>query len=423
MRTRRRLGAVLAGIGLLAILALTLGPNARQTGLSAQTPLLCLVCGESGGVDVVLNLLLFLPLSAGLALAGWRWGRIVAACALLSLGIETAQYFLVTGRDASLSDLITNTISGALGAGLGARLGLLLAPHPALARRLSRSAGAAWLGLVAFTGLTMRPWAPDGPLRNYCSPVYPTGEVFSSTARAMTLNGVALACDQDLQDGEAARRAMRRGEIHLETVADLAPPEGGRQVIHLIRGGDASLVFLAQQDRTAILQVPTAAKALRLFAPVVRLPEGFPATDGGPVTLVGEVRHGRVRLATSHEGTRRATELALSPSHGWTLVFAGGLRPGAGLRLLTALWLGALILPAGYWAGYAAGRARAFAMLAGAVIVALGAVPALAGLEPVQWSDWAGAASGLVLGGALSRVATYLQSRCGSPSTGAYSSS
>ena len=80
---------MVAGVGLVAILALTLYPNPRQAPVAQQTPLLCLVCGETGGADVALNLLLFMPLAAGLALLGWPWTRIVAGCALLSLGVET----------------------------------------------------------------------------------------------------------------------------------------------------------------------------------------------------------------------------------------------------------------------------------------------------------------------------------------------
>ena len=103
MPTARRLGAVLAILGLLAILALTLSPNPRQVRVAAETPLLCLVCGEFGGADIALNLLLFMPFGAGLALLGWPWGRVVATCAALSFGVETVQLAAHTGRDASLS--------------------------------------------------------------------------------------------------------------------------------------------------------------------------------------------------------------------------------------------------------------------------------------------------------------------------------
>ncbi len=423
MRTARRLGAVLAGVGLLAILVLTLLPNPPQAGIADRTPLYCLVCGESGGADVALNLLLFVPMAAGLALLGWPWARIVAVCALLSLAVETVQYVSATGRDASLSDLVTNTTSGALGAAIGRRFGLLLAPSPALARRLSLLAGAAWLGALVFTAVAMRPWAPAGRLRNYCTASYPTSEVFSGTPRSMALNGVVLACDQDVPDPRTVRRALRRGEVTLHTVALGGDPSRGREVVHLVRTPRAALVVLAQEGRAAVFQAPTVAQRFELFAPVVRLPRAFPVRPGARVELLGETEGRRLRLSSVHDAERRSVELDLSPSWGWTLLFAPGLEPGTPLRVTAALWLGALILPAAYWAGLSGRPLGGIGELGAVVIAGLGLLPAVTGFAPVHWSEWLGAGGGIAAGWALSRIATYLQSRCGSPSTSAYSSS
>jgi hypothetical protein len=423
MTTVRGLAALLAGVGLLAILGLTLSPNPQQAEVADLTPLLCLVCGEAGGTDVVLNLLLFMPMAAGLALLGWPWGRVAAVCALLSLGVETAQYFPLTGRDASLSDVLTNTTGGAAAAAIAMRLERLLAPGPALARRLSLTAAAAWLGILAFTALSLRPWAPPGRLRNYCTPSFPTSEVFAGTARAMTLNGVALACDRDVPHGTTVSRELHRGAVALETVAAAGEPSGGRKVIHLVRGPTASAVVLAQHGRSAEFQAPTAAQAIRMFAPVVRLSRAFPSRAGQPVELVAQVDGRRLRLAAAHESGRRSVELALSPSYGWTLLFSPGIEPGVRLRVTAALWLGMLILPAAYWAGFVARPLGAFGALGGAVIAGLGLLPAVSGFEAVHWSEWLGAGGGIALGWALARIAAYLLSRCGSPSTSAYSSS
>ena len=420
MRTARRLGAALAIVGLLAILVLTLSPNPRQDRVVNQTPLLCLVCGEFGGADVVRNLLLFLPLGAGLALLGWSWGRVVGFCALLSLGVETLQYAAHTGRDASLSDLLTNTTSAALAAAAVGRLGVLLTPRPPVARRLSLAAACGWLGLLILTAASMRPWAPAGRLRNYCSAAFPTAELFSGTARRMTLNGVALSCDQEVPRSEI-RRQISRWEIGLETMAVAADPSPERRIIHLVRSPGVTLLVLAQLDRSAVFQAPTRAQSFGFFAPAVRLQDAFPARPGGPVELAAETEGHRLRLSAVHDGNRRSVELALSPSFGWTLIFGVPIGPGVHLRLLAGLWLGALVLPAAYWAGFGARPAAAFGALGAVVVAGLGLVPALAGFDPVHPSEWIGAAAGVTLGWALSQIAAYLQSRCGSPSTSAYS--
>jgi hypothetical protein len=422
MLTRRWLGATLASVGLLAILVLTLYPNPRQARVADHTPLLCLVCGEAGGADVVLNLLLFIPLAAGLTLLGWSRVRVVAVCFLLSLGVETLQLAAHTGRDASLSDLLTNTTSGALGAAIARRVDLLLAPGPVLARRLSLAAAAAWLGILVFTAVSLRPWAPAGRLRNYCTASYPTSEIFSGTARTMTLNGVALFCDADLPRG-GIRREIRRGEVALQTVALAGDPSLHRRVIHLVRTPGKTLLVLAQQGRTAVLHAPTLAGAFGLFAPAVRLQRAFPSRPGGPVELDAGTDGRRLRLSAAHDGGRRRVELPLSPSYGWTLLFPVPIGPGAVLRIVTALWLAGLILPAAYWAGLGTRPAVALGTLGAVAIAGLGLVPALAGLDRVHWSDWLGMGGGVAVGWALAQVATYLQSRCGSPSTSAYSSS
>lgn len=422
MRTVRVLGAVLAGVGLLAILSLTLTPSPQQQDMADRTPLLCLVCGETGGADVVLNLLLFVPLAVGLGLLGWRWGRVVAFCLLLSLAVESFQYFSRSGRDASLSDLITNTISGALGAAIAARLGRLLLPAPGAARRLSLAGAAVWLGLLVFTAVAMGPWVPAGQVRNYCSAAYPTSEIFTGTARAMALNGVALSCDADVPRWPAVRSELRRGSVRVETVADAGPP-AGRRVIHLVRAPAATLVVLAQQGRAAVFQVPTVAQAFELFAPVLRLSRAFLPGAVGPVELHAEMEGRLLRLSAAHDGGRRAIELPLSPSYGWTLLFARGIEPGIPLRLIAALWLGALILPSAYWAGLASHPIGSLGVVGTVVIAGLGLLPAVTGFQAVHWSEWLGAGGGIALGWALTRIAAYLQSRCGSPSTSAYSSS
>jgi VanZ like family len=422
MRTVRRLGGMLAGAGLLAILALTLKPNPRQSGISGLTPLLCLVCGESGGVDVVLNLLLFMPMAAGLALTGWPWARIVAACALTSLVVESLQYLPFTGRDASLSDVLTNTGGGALAAALAARYRRILAPGPVLAQRLALGATAAWLAMLAFTSFAMQPWVPDGQLRNYCTAGFPTPEIFAGTARAMTLNGVTLACDRAVPGAEAIRDQLHRGAIALQVVAESGRPKAPKRIIHVVRAPHASVVTLIQHRRSLVFQAPTNALRLRLHPPLIRLSDAFPDRAGLPVALTADLRDRRMTVSATHDGGRGSQELPLSPAQGWTLL-SRATEQGVPPRLAGALWLGALLLPAAYWTRLTARPARTLVAVAGAVVAGLAVLPRLTGFHPSHWSEWLGAGAGVALGWALPRIAAYLQSRCASPSTSAYSSS
>jgi hypothetical protein len=106
----------LTAIGIGGILITTLYPSPDNAKEAALTPLWCLVCGSDGGADVLLNIFLFIPFAIGLRLSGLSWRRVIGISALVSLAVEILQLEVVPGRDASLSDLLTNTSGSAVGA-------------------------------------------------------------------------------------------------------------------------------------------------------------------------------------------------------------------------------------------------------------------------------------------------------------------
>ena len=69
--TSRSAGLALAAAGLLFIARATLTASPDPNGLALMTPLWCVVCGDSGGADIVANLLLFVPFNC-LLLYAWR---------------------------------------------------------------------------------------------------------------------------------------------------------------------------------------------------------------------------------------------------------------------------------------------------------------------------------------------------------------
>ena len=70
---------------------------------------------------------------------------------------------------------------------------------------------------------------------------------------------------------------------------------------------------------------------------------------------------------------------------------------GPNFRILTALWLGGLLFPTGYWAGRTGLRVVP-ALAWGAVGLTLAAVPWMFGLPAIPWSEWLAAVLGLGLG-------------------------
>jgi VanZ like family len=421
MTPRRRVGALLAGLGTIAILLLTLGPSPEQTPYSSLTPLLCLVCGPHGGADVLLNTLLFAPMATGLRLLGWPWRRVVATAALLSLSIELLQYYVVPGRDASLSDLLTNTAGAAIAAGFAPHLERIVLPDRVRARHLVLGGIALWLGLLTISAFAMMPWVPSGTLRNDCTRSEGKPEIFTGTVRSVRLNGIPLPCDSEIPAQAQVRAALERGAADLDVVAASGYPRG-RRVFLAVRVARGYLMVLSHQGRSANLSTPTAANHLGFHSPIVSLPHAFPPAPGIPGRLEGGMRDRRLWIASEYLGERRMAQVALSPSHGWSAIAGWGIRPDARFRAATALWIGLLILPAAYWASFVRAPAWALGRIVPTLAAGLGGLPMLTGYPPVHWSEWMGGCFGVMLGWALCRFAAYLQSRCGSPSTSAYSS-
>ena len=112
MRRERVAGAALAAAGLLFVLAATLTPVPGEVYL---LPARCVICGAYGSVDFFNNVVMFVPLAAGLALAGVRRWLVLLLCFLLTGLIELLQVAVIVGRDANLGDVLANTLGGAVG--------------------------------------------------------------------------------------------------------------------------------------------------------------------------------------------------------------------------------------------------------------------------------------------------------------------
>jgi glycopeptide antibiotics resistance protein len=114
-----RRGWSIAAAGCTAlILVATLSPEPEAVGIGCQWPW-CLF-------DVAQNLVLFAPLGASLFLATRSHTKSIIAGAALSLAVELLQLHVIRGRDASLSDWISNTMGTAAGTGVAAAVDAIL---------------------------------------------------------------------------------------------------------------------------------------------------------------------------------------------------------------------------------------------------------------------------------------------------------
>lgn len=159
-------------LALLAILVATLEPTQID---EYATNAFCLLCPWDT-VDILENILLFAPLGIALSLRGVGGGWGLMTSMSLSLTVEVAQIW-IPGRDASLTDVVSNTLGAAVGIAVAhTRLGDMLSialsmiarvltrPEPRLASRLAL--GAAMMTSVVFT-LTDVLLTPSFPRTTY----------------------------------------------------------------------------------------------------------------------------------------------------------------------------------------------------------------------------------------------------------------
>ncbi len=396
--------------GALGLIGLaTLIPHPEQAALSRSTPLGCLVCGELGGVDVVLNLALFVPLGIALDRLGLTVLRCVVVALTTSLAIELAQATLVAGRDPSLSDLVTNSAGGWIGALAGAGFGRLWRPEQGLAERLALGAAAGWLLLLAGTAWAVLP-APPGPaLAIVEAPRLPLVDTFAGRIESVQVTGTIAA--RSLTVHASAR--LDGWTDHLAPAVDLLGP---RRIV---------AARLGQLGQKVTFGLRSNASRVRLRPPLVKVYRALPPAGGQRVELSGGMRGPLLWARAEAEGHVEAAELPLTPGLGWLLLLPLTFYPfDYWPELTTAAWVALPLLLVGFWAGRRAAWARMTAPHAATVVagaglllaIGLSLLPVLFGLAAEGWVTWAACAAALAAGWIAGRYAPGAASTSAPPS-------
>lgn len=412
-RRQRRLGYRLAAAGLALIAFLTLIPEPEAAASAASTPITCLVCGDLGGLDVLLNVLLFVPLGLGLALAGFSWRRAVLLAALLSLTVELLQVTMIAGRDASLGDVLTNALGGGVGSLIGLHWRSLVFPGPGGARRLALTyallLGWIWAGTAWALGPT---WPTGSPWYGQWAPQLRHMKPFLGTPLLIVAGGEPLlpgrAIDQGrLEDAVAANPVIAFRAVLGPRPAQLAP------VGSIFDAHKREVLLLGQDRQDLAFRYRMRASIVRLRTPLAILRDGMSGNPGDTVEAEGALRNGALELRSRLQGDERSRRLPLSASWGWALITPWESILGEGVRLLTALWIIGLVAILAYWSALA-GRA-ALAIPPVTMLLLLGAIPRAAGFPPSYWTEWMAALIGVFLGLLASRPALPARARASVP--------
>jgi len=390
---------------------LTLWPLPEQAYQSSRLPVTCLVCGDQGLQDVFQNILMLLPMGLALGLAGVPPRRAALLGLALSLFVEVMQLGVITGRDASLSDLLTNTLGTWLGARLAPYLGVLFRPGPRAARRLALGASVAWALLWAFGAWAIGNDAGHGGWRGRFPGDLPDAPALNGEALSATVNGASLGVVP-----RALPRSVEgefvRGRLAIEGAVTVGPPIAWREnVITIIdidstrpRGNNQLVVVLNRVRKKALLSWRIKAADVLLRTPSFNLGPMFDVPAGGRVEFAIERRGGVLRAQGSGAGPAISTTYRLGPEMLYSILAPRSPRPTLAWAVESLLWAACLLVVTGYWAG------RAGTWVPGAVaavaVVAQVVVPWIFPVASQTLLGWTMLLGGLLLGVLLGRGVT-----------------
>lgn len=377
------------GIVLLLIGLATLRP---QPGPQPDVGLACVLCGDLGGPDLVLNVVLFLPLGWVLGRGGMRPLHALGVALAISGAIEFTQLF-IPGRSTTLRDVLMNAAGGAIGAAVAQRLDRWRLARPGVPVRLLLAVGATivtvaatgWLFAVEPSGTPWYAhWSPrQGHLEHW------SGRVLRSEVDGRDVRWGRIPFADDL------RRSLRDGaEISIDAIAG-APTARQAGILTISDAEMREVLLIGPVGDDLVVRIRRRAARFRFDAPDARfghLLRGLPV--GAPFRLHISVDAHRtcVRLDDGERtcSSRRGTGSA------WHLLRRGSGVGDDAARTLDAVTLALLALPAAVLLGSAVGMwplVAAVTLLAGTAAAAR-----LTGLEAPSALEWGAIATVLAVG-------------------------
>ncbi|MBX3173925.1 MAG: VanZ family protein [Gemmatimonadaceae bacterium] len=385
---------LLVTLSLAAIAVATLSP---ASGPAPATGVLCVLCGELGTPDLLVNLLLFAPLGLGLALSGVSLRRIVVICIALSAGIELVQ-LLLPGRAPTLRDVLANGVGGGLGAALKLYLPALLRPAP----RTTRLAWIAALAPAVIVGGSGLLRAYDVPAADYflmVTPRQPHLARWDGKVDAVTLNGERLTPGPQ-GNQPAIREALLAGaEFEVSGVAGpTAPRLAG--IVAIADDWPRQMLLIGLDGDDLVIFTRRLASTFRFAEPPTRFPgalRGLAPGDSFDIRVSGPADS----VCAWVGGVGRCAGAAAAGSY-WQLIRPLDDATVATRRTLDAVGVALLLIPLGLLLPALRRRQRVAVVLAASGAFAISALAS--GLDLPRAAEWGGLLTGLLLGSLSHRV-------------------
>jgi len=383
--SRAYVARLLVAVSLATIAALTLYPDPNTTTSGRS----CIYCGTRATADLVLNVLLFSPLGAGLCLARQETKRALTIAVMVSGAVEVAQ-LVIPGRDASIGDLFSNAAGCWFGYAATLYAPYWLDARRGLDRALSLAASILATVAVVATGLMLQPtftdstyygqWTPDlGHLERY------RGRVLEA---AVGSNPVPSG---RLENSETIQTLLRNGSpIHVRAVA--AKTTSRLSSLFSIADAEENMIVLIGPIRDRLLYIfRIRGESFRLDRPAISISDVMDFAPGDTFEISASRSKRDYCLTVNREPY---CNLGFTAGSGWTLLwFSESLPPGlqSGLNVV---WLCLLLLPVGLWL-----RPNLASVFGAAIVSAvLLWAPSLTGMLPTPLSEWIGGVAGMIAG-------------------------
>ena len=379
----------------------------------------CIFCGDLGGTDFTLNVLLFGPFGLALGLLVPRKGWVWLLPPIVSLAIELAQWGLIRGRSAALGDLLANSLGGSLGIFCGVFSDFLFLPHTRRARRLAAVSGALSLTVLALAGWLLAPSVPFLVFWVQFLPNKGGYDVFAGRLDTLEVNGTSLrpgdAIDPVFQPTVLS---VERNEVRA-VVHPTARGSGRIALIARLAGPTYERFMIGRDGEDFVYRVRTRAADAKLRAPIASLSRAFlisgganGAADTATLELEASAMESALHLKVRGPAGEVWRTVPLSPAVAWSFVAPRDVPLGTYYLWWNALFLLVVSLPTMYWLAVSAtartrrrdtsrGRAKSGIMLA-ALIAGLASVHIIAGGAAFAPVEWAGVAAAGAIGMLLS---------------------
>jgi hypothetical protein len=391
-----RVGFSIAVVGLLVIASATLFPTPGAPSI----PHGCLICGQAGGVDAVLNVLLFMPLGIGLGVRGTRVEKGILLVVATTALVEFLQLAVVNGRSATLGDLVTNTAGGALGYAVGHNWRLFVSPHGGVRHILVVAASLGFAAMMAFTGYSLQPAPTSGTFFGHHVRGYGSEQPFPGKVRLARL-GKCVVTNSSADDQGCIHAAVMRGDTFAVDLTAQGIAPGPAAVVRVVDARQNEVASMGGDRERAIFSVRTKASAMGFRAYRFALDSVFEHEELRDVRLAGTFVPSAVTISASGPGLSRRTTFRLGPASAWRIFIPfryyddGSFLP----HFLDKLWLAGLLFPMGYWSARLARQARnELPIIAAALTGALLICPVVFNTAPPSASEVVAGLVGIVTG-------------------------